>query len=77
MNLGDLHKVWEIKALKRLICKLCSMERPRDIGTKYKFWSCKFCTLENSVELDKCSACDQWRYSHGAPISTPAPYVGT
>ncbi|PPS05052.1 hypothetical protein GOBAR_AA15600 [Gossypium barbadense] len=59
------------------ICKLCSMERPRDIGTKYKFWSCKFCTLENSVELDKCSACDQWRYSHGAPISTPAPYVGT
>ncbi|PPR99863.1 hypothetical protein GOBAR_AA20794 [Gossypium barbadense] len=59
------------------ICKLCSMERPRDIGTKYKFWSCKFCTLENSVELDKCSACDQWRYSHGAPISTLVPYVGT
>ncbi|KAG4205939.1 hypothetical protein ERO13_A04G133100v2, partial [Gossypium hirsutum] len=43
------------------ICKLCCMERPRDIGTKYKFWSCKFCTLENSVKLDKCSACDQWR----------------
>ncbi|KAG4188673.1 hypothetical protein ERO13_A08G180800v2 [Gossypium hirsutum] len=59
------------------ICKLCSMERPRDIGTKYKFWSCKFCTLENSVELDKCSVCDQWRYSHGAPISTLVPYVGT
>ncbi|TYI34034.1 hypothetical protein ES332_A04G175600v1 [Gossypium tomentosum] len=45
------------------ICKLCCMERPRDIGTKYKFWSCKFCTLENSVKLDKCSACDQWRNS--------------
>ncbi|KAH1114664.1 hypothetical protein J1N35_008042 [Gossypium stocksii] len=59
------------------ICKLCCTERPRDIGTKYKFWSCKFCTLENSVKLDKCSACDQWRYSHGAPISTPAPNVGT
>ncbi|TYH31188.1 hypothetical protein ES288_A01G154000v1 [Gossypium darwinii] len=43
---------------------LCCMERSRDSGTKYKFWSCKFCTLENSVKLDKCSACDQWRYSH-------------
>ncbi|KAG8472503.1 hypothetical protein CXB51_035324 [Gossypium anomalum] len=60
-----------------LICKLCCTERPRDIGTKSKFWSCKFCTLENSVKLDKCSACDQWRYSHGAPISIPAPNVGT
>ncbi|KAK8360554.1 hypothetical protein V6Z12_A04G172600 [Gossypium hirsutum] len=59
------------------ICKLCCMERPRDIGTKYKFWSCKFCTLENSVKLDKCSACDQWRNSLGAPISTPTPNVGT
>ncbi|KAG8480985.1 hypothetical protein CXB51_025698 [Gossypium anomalum] len=59
------------------ICKLCCTERPRDIGTKYKIWSCKFCTLENGVKLDKCSACDLWRYSHGAPISTPAPNVGT
>ncbi|GMI85218.1 Wss1/SPRTN type repair protease A [Hibiscus trionum] len=59
------------------ICEVCFTERPRDIGTKYKFWSCKFCTLENCVKLDKCSACDQWRYSHGPPISTPAPNVGT
>ncbi|KAL4341999.1 hypothetical protein GQ457_08G007660 [Hibiscus cannabinus] len=59
------------------ICEVCFTERPRDKGTKYKFWSCKFCTLENSVKLDKCSACDQWRYSHGPPISTPAPNVGT
>ncbi|XP_052481983.1 DNA-dependent metalloprotease WSS1 [Gossypium raimondii] len=75
--------VWECQSCTLLnpplapICKLCCTERPRDLGTKYKFWSCKFCTFENSVKLDKCSACDQWRYSHGAPISTPAPNVGT
>ncbi|TYI47259.1 hypothetical protein E1A91_D13G160400v1 [Gossypium mustelinum] len=75
--------VWECQSCTLLnpplapICKLCCTERPKDLGTKYKFWSCKFCTLENSVKLDKCSACDQWRYSHGAPISTPAPNVGT
>ncbi|KAK5772397.1 hypothetical protein PVK06_048685 [Gossypium arboreum] len=75
--------VWECQSCTLLnpplapICKLCYTERPRDISIKYKFWSCKFCTLENNVKLDKCSACDQWRYSHGAPISTPAPNIGT
>ncbi|KAE8733539.1 Zinc ion binding isoform 2 [Hibiscus syriacus] len=75
--------MWECKSCFLLnpsftpICELCFIERPRDIGTKYKFWSCKFCTLENPVKLDKCSACDQWRYSHGPPISIPAPNRGT
>ncbi|KAK5813293.1 hypothetical protein PVK06_028741 [Gossypium arboreum] len=41
------------------------------------FGPASFAPWKNSVELDKCSACDQWRYSHGAPISTPVPYVGT
>ncbi|XWS27742.1 hypothetical protein CRYUN_Cryun25bG0006800 [Craigia yunnanensis] len=75
--------MWECESCTLLnpplapICELCRIEKPRDIGTKYKFWSCKFCTLENSVNLDKCSACDQWRYSHGPPVSTHAPNVGT
>lgn len=58
-------------------CELCTAEKPKDTSLKYKFWSCKFCTLENSVKLDKCSACDQWRYSLGAPVSTQAPNRGT
>ncbi|GMJ11554.1 Wss1/SPRTN type repair protease A [Hibiscus trionum] len=75
--------MWECKSCTLLnpslapICELCFTERPRDVGIKYKFWYCKFCTLENCVKLDKCLACDQWRYSHGPPISTPAPNVGT
>lgn len=59
------------------ICKVCSTEKPKDVGIKYKVWSCKFCTLENNVELDKCGACGQWRYSHGPPVSTRAPNLGT
>lgn len=59
------------------ICELCSTQKPEDARTKYKIWSCKFCTLENSVKLDKCSACGQWRYSHGPPASVQAPNRGT
>jgi len=59
------------------ICELCGTQQPKDVSTKYNTWSCKFCTLENNVKLDKCSACDQWRYSRGAPVSTLAPNVGT
>ncbi|XWS11343.1 hypothetical protein CRYUN_Cryun38cG0075700 [Craigia yunnanensis] len=75
--------MWECESCTLLnpplapICELCYKEKPRDIGTTYKFWSCKFCTLENSVKLDKCSACDHWRYSHGPPVSVPAPNIGT
>ncbi|KAF3554732.1 hypothetical protein F2Q69_00014673 [Brassica cretica] len=24
---------------------------------RHKVWSCKFCTLENEVKLEKCKAC--------------------
>ncbi|KAK7305234.1 hypothetical protein VNO77_43136 [Canavalia gladiata] len=55
------------------ICELCGTQQPKDVTAKYNTWSCKFCTLENNVKLDKCSACDQWRFSHGPPVSTRAP----
>ncbi|PUZ61850.1 hypothetical protein GQ55_4G310800 [Panicum hallii var. hallii] len=47
------------------ICEVCGTEKPKIAKAKYATWSCKFCTLENSTKLDKCSACDQWRYSYG------------
>ncbi|XVE68396.1 hypothetical protein DITRI_Ditri09bG0064900 [Diplodiscus trichospermus] len=59
------------------LCELCCTEKPRDIATKYKFWSCEFCILENIETLLKWSACDRWRYSHGPPVSTRAPNVST
>lgn len=59
------------------VCEVCRTEKPKDAISKYKMWVCKSCTLENSVKLDKCSACEQWRYSCGAPVSTRAPNVGT
>ncbi|XP_044482428.1 uncharacterized protein LOC123208870 isoform X2 [Mangifera indica] len=74
---------WECEACTLLnpplapICELCTTPRPKGFGAEKKTWSCMFCTLDNSLTLDRCSACDQWRYSHGAPVSTPAPYVGT
>ncbi|KAJ7960917.1 DNA-dependent metalloprotease WSS1-like [Quillaja saponaria] len=60
-----------------IICEVCGIEKPKDAATKYKFWACKFCTLENSVKLEKCSACDQWRYSHGTPVAVQAPNLST
>ncbi|KAI4388598.1 hypothetical protein MLD38_000912 [Melastoma candidum] len=59
-----------------LVCKICGLERRKDSSVAFKFWSCKFCTLDNSVGLDRCSACQQWRYSHGSPVSTRAPVRG-
>ncbi|XP_031258950.1 DNA-dependent metalloprotease WSS1 [Pistacia vera] len=75
--------LWECEACTLLnpplapICEVCTTARPRGFGTENKTWSCKFCTLENSLTLDRCSACDKWRYSHGASMATPAPYLGT
>nr|CAD1825527.1 unnamed protein product [Ananas comosus var. bracteatus] len=57
--------------------KLVAQQKPKAAGSKFKMWSCKFCTLENSIKVDKCSACGQWRYSYGAPLSTPGPTYGT
>lgn len=59
------------------ICELCNTKKPKDVGTNYKIWTCRFCTLENCVKLEKCSACGQWRYSHGPPIASQAPNLGT
>lgn len=52
------------------ICEVCGTAKPKIAKAKYMTWSCKFCTLENSTKLDKCSACDQWRYSYGPPVAT-------
>ena len=59
------------------VCEACGSQKPKAAGSKFKTWSCKFCTLENDSKLEKCSACDQWRYSYGAPIATRAPNYGT
>lgn len=56
------------------ICEVCGTAKPKLAKAKYMTWSCKFCTLENSTKLDKCSACDQWRYSYGPPISNGPSY---
>ncbi|XP_023525391.1 uncharacterized protein LOC111789010 [Cucurbita pepo subsp. pepo] len=77
------HSMWECGNCTLLnpplapICELCLSQKSKDADTKYRFWSCKFCTLENSVKLEKCSACGQWRYSHGQPASTRGPNLGT
>ncbi|CAN6214737.1 unnamed protein product [Urochloa humidicola] len=52
------------------ICEVCGTAKPKIAKAKYMTWSCKFCTLENSTKLDKCSACDHWRYSYGPPVAT-------
>lgn len=55
------------------VCEVCGTAKPKIAKAKYTTWSCKFCTLENSTKLDKCSACDQWRYSYGPPVATYGP----
>ncbi|CAA6666169.1 unnamed protein product [Spirodela intermedia] len=52
-----------------LACDACGSERPKDTGGISKTWSCRFCTLDNNMKLEKCSACGEWRYSRGAPTS--------
>ncbi|KAJ8774384.1 hypothetical protein K2173_011633 [Erythroxylum novogranatense] len=59
------------------ICGVCGTQKPKDFYAMNKTWCCKFCTLENFVNVAKCSACNQWRYSHGPPVSSPAPSLGT
>lgn len=59
------------------VCKLCQTQKPKDVDDRNSMWSCKFCTLDNSLKLDHCTACGEWRYSHGPPVATPAPNLGT
>ncbi|XP_077223072.1 uncharacterized protein LOC143856691 [Tasmannia lanceolata] len=30
------------------LCEACGTQKPKDVATKFKIWSCKFCTLENN-----------------------------
>ncbi|CAL5202321.1 unnamed protein product [Lathyrus oleraceus] len=47
------------------ICELCGTEQPKVVTTKHNTWSCKFCMMENREKFERCSACDEWRYSDG------------
>ncbi|XBI36154.1 hypothetical protein VPH35_121720 [Triticum aestivum] len=76
---ADFSSLWECSACTLLnqplapICEVCGTAKPKIAKAKYASWSCKFCTLENCTKLDKCSACDQWRYSYGPPVATYGP----
>ncbi|KAM0921140.1 hypothetical protein ACQ4PT_007036 [Festuca glaucescens] len=76
---AGISSLWECSACTLLnqslapICEVCGTAKPKIAKAKYTTWSCKFCTLENSVELEKCLACDQWRYSYGPPVGTYGP----
>lgn len=59
------------------VCEACETLKPKDVSVKYKFWYCKICTLENSVNQEKCSACGEWRYTRGPPLATLPPNLGT
>ncbi|XP_075513854.1 uncharacterized protein LOC142549019 [Primulina tabacum] len=59
------------------ICELCRTLRREDDNLKHVGWFCKFCTLENDVKLEKCVACEAWRYSYGPPVSSSAPNLAT
>ncbi|WVZ01148.1 hypothetical protein V8G54_027217 [Vigna mungo] len=59
-----------------LLCEACGTERQKGVS-KFKVWSCKFCTLENGVELDRCLCCGEWRYSYGPSVTIRGPYIGT
>lgn len=79
MTDADISSMWECSACTLLnqplapICEVCGTAKPKIAKAKYASWSCKFCTLENCTKLDKCSACDQWRYSYGPPVATYGP----
>ena len=59
-----------------LTCEACGTTKHKETAN-FKIWSCKFCTLDNSVNLERCLACGEWRYSYGPPTSARGPYVGT
>ncbi|KAE8706558.1 Zinc ion binding isoform 2 [Hibiscus syriacus] len=74
--------MWECKSCTLLnpplapICEVASRKAPRH-RHQVQILVLQLLHLGECVKLDKCSACDRWRYSHGPPISTPAPNVGT
>ena len=36
-------------------------------GLHAQVWVCRHCTLANPGASPRCGACDQWRFSRGAP----------
>ena len=30
-------------------------------------WACRFCTLQNVAGMERCAACDQWRFANRLP----------
>ncbi|KAK9066136.1 hypothetical protein SSX86_013457 [Deinandra increscens subsp. villosa] len=68
-----------------LTCEACETQRIDEKNTNtntntnmgMKIWSCKFCTLQNSVATERCLACGEWKYSYGPPTATRGPYLGT
>ncbi|KAK2998334.1 hypothetical protein RJ639_024515 [Escallonia herrerae] len=59
-------------------CEACGTQKHEvDEVTKSKVWSCKFCTLDNSVQAERCLACGEWRYSYGPPAFPVGPCVGS
>ncbi|KAL8505439.1 hypothetical protein ACS0TY_016616 [Phlomoides rotata] len=59
------------------VCGLCETQKPKDVNLKTVIWSCRFCSSENDVKMDKCDVCGSWRYSYGPPIAASAPNLGT
>ncbi|KAK4751578.1 hypothetical protein SAY87_005060 [Trapa incisa] len=74
-NSEESHK-WECEICTLLnpplapVCEICRHQRPKNHNAKFSFWSCKFCTLDNNIKLDRCTACQQWKYSSGAPVAS-------
>ncbi|KAI7735821.1 hypothetical protein M8C21_017105 [Ambrosia artemisiifolia] len=73
-----------------LTCEACETQRTvvvrnenastsanTNTNTNTKIWSCKFCTLQNPVAMERCLACGEWKYSYGPPTATRGPYLGT
>lgn len=63
----DLEGVSQPPAIARRPCE--SVEDAGSGVQLQKGWACKFCTLMNEPRLSKCAACEEWRYSFGAPLT--------
>lgn len=50
-----IYDLWKVLAP---VCELCGTHKPKYVEDNYKTWSCKLCTLENNVTLEKYGACD-------------------
>lgn len=82
---GEVQGTWQCNACTlinkplALACEVCQTPRSKEVGSRSRprNWACKFCTLANTSETERCSACGEWRYSYGPPVTGYTPYVGT